>query len=1175
MGGRRTLMRVTDIAITGVFGVQNGETPPIWTESLNYTTDSNITHTDQSPVQVLDVTPFSSVAQSAHLYQADRANNNRAVAISGILGLNENSQQRTLQVVANPGSGNQRAVYTLGPFFPNQGATQVFATTSDLTGDGYDKVIFGNYNNVVALTAADPSNPDAGFRAGALLTLPEYGNGVVQRISALASGQLGGKPQIAALSYGAAPLGGGGLYLTFIAVNKDLSLTPSAPVQLYNGPVNLRSASIVAGRFSRPDALQLVVQYTLDSDGSQYLLPLDFDANGQLKKGDPVQIGSGRWYLQLGAGHFIPGSPMDQVVGMLTTPYTNDNFALQYFSFDSSFQVNPQSEASSYATPACTYDMQVGNFDHRDHPKNASPEGTADLLDQIGVLYSESCGQNGYSSLIYTVSVTPGSTEVQFLRNRITSFNPPAQNIYFAGLSFAPVDLQGRSLILGDPAIVTLYNHEQPSVIIAAPPMHVDAVSPSPGAPLKIINFSAAQDGFYSQFQSESSTGTGQTTDSSNTWSFAATESAGESLAVGDCALDECESVDAKQSATQAVDGTNSTQTGTYGEDSQGFKSATGFGDQLFMRGSTVTDYVYPVIGKMVCPATNENCQPSEKVPMTVQVAGMDTFSTTTESGVGEPAYQPVWMPGNILSYPGTIDQLKTATSLGDSYQELGQIISQKTDGSGDQVSQINWATNSTQEQSSGLTANFSFDASFSYLSEESAIVASGSVSFNLDLSGSYGFSNLTTSETKLAASRGLQITRTVNFADPNVYSYYIQPHIFGQVPPKTVVAGSGLDTDQQTFGALRLAYVVQPISGISGTTGTIWNDWYGQGIDIGLNQPSKWQIKRQTADRGDGSCLVFSPGSSDVDCASLGNNAPNNPDGDEFRYMRGFFIRAAGGNGPQLGTAKDTDQLQLSLRVYNFSLVATPEGSTIHARFYVMPTSGVSAPSTGESILLGEEIAPYIPGFSNSGPNPNWVTINHNLNLASYPQFNGKNLFFWVLVWAQDSTGALLKDLPGHGLKSLPAEAAPGSSARYSDLAMLEEEYGNNMGIYHAGLYISNASQTSVGSGSSTTAEVILAGAKSQRVGSGDADEISVLIRTGDGNLPSGLKVMFYDGDPSNGGRVFATQRIPYATSNTTMDVRTFFRSSEPGEHPIYVVLNPGTRLFHAVMLRPIYVSK
>jgi hypothetical protein len=99
------------------------------------------------------------------------------------------------------------------------------------------------------------------------------------------------------------------------------------------------------------------------------------------------------------------------------------------------------------------------------------------------------------------------------------------------------VDLQGRSLILGDPAIVTLYNHEQPSVIIAAPPMHVDAVSPSPGAPLKIINFSAAQDGFYSQFQSESSTGTGQTTDSSNTWSFAATESAEEKLAIGDCDL--------------------------------------------------------------------------------------------------------------------------------------------------------------------------------------------------------------------------------------------------------------------------------------------------------------------------------------------------------------------------------------------------------------------------------------------------------------------------------------------------------------------------------------------------------------------------------------------------------------------------------------------------------------
>jgi hypothetical protein len=112
---------------------------------------------------------------------------------------------------------------------------------------------------------------------------------------------------------------------------------------------------------------------------------------------------------------------MDQIAAMLTTPNSNDNFALQYFSFDSSFHVNQQSETSSYGQPACAYDMQVGNFDHRDHPKNAPPEGTADLLDQIGVLYSESCGQYGYSSLIYTVGVAPGSSEVQFLRNQITS----------------------------------------------------------------------------------------------------------------------------------------------------------------------------------------------------------------------------------------------------------------------------------------------------------------------------------------------------------------------------------------------------------------------------------------------------------------------------------------------------------------------------------------------------------------------------------------------------------------------------------------------------------------------------------------------------------------------------------------------------------------------------------
>ena len=115
---------------------------------------------------------------------------------------------------------------------------------------------------------------------------------------------------------------------------------------------------------------------------------------------------------------------------------------------------------------------------------------------------------------------------------------------------------------------------------------------------------------------------------------------------------------------------------GTYSGYSTDFDVTTGFSDLVSYQSETLTIYVYPVIGQKVCPSGNPDCADSEKVPLTINVAGPDTI-TYKQAFPGNKLtwYQPPWIPGNILSYPGSFDQLKAAAFQNASdFQELTSL---------------------------------------------------------------------------------------------------------------------------------------------------------------------------------------------------------------------------------------------------------------------------------------------------------------------------------------------------------------------------------------------------------------------------------------------------------------------------------------------------------------------
>ncbi|HXE12393.1 MAG TPA: hypothetical protein VN633_09755, partial [Bryobacteraceae bacterium] len=778
-----------------------------------------------------------------------------------------------------------------------------------------------------------------------------------------------------------------------------------------------------------------------------------------------------------------------------------------------------------------------------------------------------SYGGDGYTINIY--SIDPNTLDVSNNGNPVsTPVDLPEAYLNTARsvpIAFLATDLQGRSVTLGEPTKITIDNTIQPSAVVGVPPMHVDFIDPGDGNGPRVFNVSVVPDGFKSTYNQESSSSYASNTTNTTSWSFGAKETASAGFTIGDPDVTGLKVSDIF-TAAQNLKGSHEHDQGTYNAQSFNLSATTGFGDEVSYTDSPFNIWVYPVIGQTVCPAAKPNCQPGEKVPLTLQFSAPDG-NAQTEAIEGQDLewYQPPWEPGNIFSYPANFDQLKAH------YPDVQPLTNDPsgflTDGS-TITETATWTGSGEGSDSTGLKQNYSFENDFSVngATEFAGIGAEGG--YGLDLSGSVGFNNLIKSTTTLGKSTGLEISKPGTFPAFQNYGYSVKPYIMGAMQPTTVVDDRTLNTDLQTVGVLRAVFTADPLSA-DPPAGGWWLQAYTAAPDVALNHPSRWTysaLSVPTNGHLPSNCLAVGDGTS-MDCAELNPRSPANPWLDIFHFMRGFFISSAAspGQGPQLEQAKAGDVLTLQARVYNYSLAAMPEGAEVHVRFYFTPWNTTRNLPAGDSVLISEEKVDAIPPFNEStGANaqPNWVLVPTTFDTSKFDQTKDGNahLVFWVMVWMQYQNGTLIGEMPGHGLTGIPA-----TLTSFADAAKLEECqsdgncYSNNVGLYKQAFYIAPSLSLGAAPGSpTTTVRIGKVDVSADRVNRGANVVLSATL-TASGAAASGVSVNFYDANPNKGGRLFDVERIPYIEANSPYLVQANYRSNACGVHHLFVVINRG----------------
>lgn len=1189
LNGQRRVLRIEDIAVAArtYSDVTPGETH--FAGGIAITANSEVSSTTKSaPTGFAPLLGISDpLALGARLFAGGRE-----ALVSAIAG-----PTLSVAVTTNAGSVNG-GVGTGVPQGTDLAA--LFGAKADFTGDGFEEVVLATLaltgqkvsGMLQVMSAQNTNDSGAGLRAGAALA--------VDGMLGVAAGNFFGDGPVAVIAV-APP--DGSLRLQYYAIDRTslaLSPLPAKTLTLARpaGGLPLRDASLAVGRFNTVLYDQLLIA-AADLVRIE-LLSVDKDANAM-----PVQRLSGISAVKPGfrgvlrAGRFDWASPFDSVAYLVTdierAPSPAGDRFVEMLTLDANLDVASQSPAVTLANGQCVYDMQAGNFDRRDpDPTPNAPAGATIHNANLQLAFATSTatlhtpantctaynGAQGdepgsFFISIWDVVVNDNAAPDQRLllqqHSDFAWYRPPPSMVFLDNdtlldVSLAVVDLQGRSLTLGPPQVVTIERRTQPSVVVAAPPMHADFVDG------ELFNFSMAPDGFNVRYTTSSDSTVSTTTKHTTTWSWTSEESFRAQASYGPCGL-ACQKLDFKASAKQALDGATKSTNKTYKSISAEVAATTFQFDRLLVQDSALTLYVYPVLGQTVCPSGAASCADADRVPLTLTIAAPDSVTNPTFMDATTATwYQPPWMPGNLLSYPGTLGQLMAAAQIDSAADFNAMTDPVKFQTGADTEQKVTWKTSGTDGTETTLNQNYSFKTSLSLTeSVGTKAVASASFSAGLNLGGSFGFKNLSDSTTTLAQSVGWKLAFKGDFPDAHVYGYYYTPYIFSSALPadaQSVAAAGG----NQAFGVLQSGYVVDPLS-----IGTIWHDsrkLYSAAPDVAFNQPMRFSVESPKTSPGDDDRCIEVGGLTSFNCVEINEPAPEDPWTDEYHTMRGFFITqaAANGQGPQLGSINAGETLLLQARVHNFSTAAMAGTHRVRVGFYGMRWDTSDNTPIGESFYIGTAETGPVPPFSTiAGAPPNWSLVSQTFDTSGR---DNQDLVFWAVTWIDDGSSKPVDELPGKGLKQIPQAGG----LQFADAAALEEEHGNNVGFYNQVFHVfSPASATAVRATVPATRpslQITEAGSSDATVAAGERAIVGARVVVGENDLKGGLSVVFYDGDPKAGGRAIGMHSVPHLSKGRSYEFVLPFRSRECGAHRIHAVTAPGTRFEHSVVAETVTVD-
>lgn len=988
---------------------------------------------------------------------------------------------------------------------------------------------------------------------------------------------------------------------------KTLQISPWQTIKL---PAALTNPTLAAGRFnSSPNVvlaaigqqqqnINITVDYidpiTNPQNPSVTIIPTTFN-NSTLSGG--VFEGA---FAQAAPLYNTSQNSLEQLVMGLAYEYDSWH-ALLIGTFDSKYNFVLQ-EATGYN--GCLLGMEIGNFNNLDSSGNVSPNLQIGLLKNFngnsqcvppfnnGTVYVEMRNVDVPQNVAGNPQAPLAGGPTNWLDSLPRTELIPQLGDYNAltSISFLTGDLQGRSERLGAPEHITLTGHIQPNFVLGMPPMHVDWLQPFggtgescqigssvPGQPECILNLDATpnavnsnrSDAFSSTFSATGSDATQTSRKSTFSWGIAAkvTEGVKTKFNIPTVASG---SVSFKESVGNAYNNVKSEYESQYSTKTEQLKTQTTFDDAVFYTAETQNFYNYPVLGK-----TDNNGNPiyaTFSVPSQVQIG--ETPGSTIDW------YQPVHEPGNVLTYPWSEDALKNEFQPGSISPQASSGC--WTVGSISGVNTVSWNNQNQNNVSSGWT-----DA----LSEATSLSVSGGVS---DSFFSYGASVKFSTQIDVSSSQAWgALNQSVNTATSNQavallvpsfdktatskFAYSFQNYVFGTtnaVPPYQDSASLLPDNlNVLTTGPLFVGFTADPTSqcGQSGTS--FWTDAYSQ-PDVGFNHPDRWDVNSANE-------AAF--------------NSPLTPSANQplisqsFYRMKGLFITTGGPAGGSGGLGAGTVQsvpagqpIYLTARVYNFSLASTDQanaGSSVHVRFYGQKRCTVSY-SDGQAIDLcpnaafqisgngrdGDVVIAAIPGFHGPSGQPNWGLAGVSFDTTGY---DDAELVFWAVTWIEDANGNVISETPDHGVK-LPSFAGK-TFANITDIPV--EAHSNNVGFYAANhpFYVapgnnppSTAQQVAQFSSLAATSSVspspadgplqsINLGLKSQNF---RVDQVTNFIAkfTAGASFP-GSTVLYFDGDPAQGGKLFDVQTVHPLLAGSSAEHLVRFRAQQCGPHTLYAV--------------------
>lgn len=1146
LNGQHSLLRIDDLVLTA-------NSSGLLTEYQLNTSDGRIKSSDgvlfsRTPVQLQG--PIT----TAHMFR-----NRGPVLIVSVS--SSGSSRASLVLRSDKLNENVTATTVLNGTNPGEAVSGL--TVADFNGDGLDDVAVETSTGLQICTARDPGVFDLQLRCGEMFA-------ITTAIRATTSGDFRGDGRQRLAVAGLIAKSGRTAMWVLEADPKTLRITNVGRTETDMGLI--RSLAIAAGNFSarsNPGHDQLAFGF-VTNQGLVKVATVDF-SNSSLNP-EIRQIWNSDYILSvtrqtteliLKRARLNWFGQHDQLVFLV-----NNGASKQILTI---LTVNPDSLLPRRASwlflkdvgiSAFTLtDVVIGNFDRNKNAPgpNSATEHNPNL--QIGLSYFR---QNGRDGEVAIVNVNPGDDFSLAVNQK---FSPPGFfQTNWASLNLAAADVQDRSIELGPPTKIVINNQGGPSVVAGVPPVHVDYVAPAGTSTPELLNLSAIEAGFSTKYKLESSSKEQSSTKTSDSYSFGLEESVNGELTFGNPKKSHV-SAGLQFAAQQTFeDGVEKENVGTK---FQGLDASvhTGTSDQVWYDESRLNIYSYPVLGKTVCPSDKPyNCAAGEKIPLVIQFSVIDKMTRADLAANLIEWYQPVWEYGNVLSYPASFSQL---LQLYPDMKELADGSTFFTDNSKRTVT-TTWSNGKSASESVSSARRFAEKGGVSVSGAVSVFSLAGlGLGLDVNVSGSQEFENLTTTVTDLNSSQGIEIDKPGNLREPLKYAYSITPHIFGRTRLPDAFDNPKREADAiHTWGPMQAAFVADPLLRGSGSW---WKQAYGKAPDVAFNHPTRWVFTPASSDKGPLSNCVAGM------CASLAASDPADPLQSEFHAMRGFFISSADfpGQGPQLETATAGDRISLQARVYNYSFVPMPAGSTVHVRFYVQPidTHNKNLP-LGPSRLIGvDKLAPIPPFDDTEGAPLNSVLARTNFDTKPYAD---QYLAFWVVTWMQDANGNLVKEPEGHGLAGIP-----GALTSLADVKA--EQYSNNVGFYKWLFYVKRQRNLARASVLTQTAEPVLQADSRPSSESSQAAQLSSLsvssgtklalgqsavvstdLQAG-ANPVAGATVIFYDGDPKDGGRVFDMERVPYVKANDMLPVEVHFRPQSCGAHDLYAVVFAGT-LFEKV---------